>query len=120
MKLKKKKLIAQKRRWRIRKKISGTVERPRLSVHFSNHHVYAQCIDDVNGKVISYLSTLNKELRDAKIKPNAEGAKSFGEKFGELTKNAKVNKIVFDRGGRKYHGCVKAFADAVRAAGIEF
>ena len=116
MKVLKKKQLAQKRRWRVRNKVAGTPERPRLSVCFSNKHIYAQCIDDTVGKTLVALCTTSKELNGEKILPNVAGAQALGAKFGDKLKSAGVS----DRGPRTYHGCVKSFADAVRAAGINF
>ena len=73
MKIQKKNDLRQKRRWRIRKKVTGTAERPRLSVHFSNKHIYAQAIDDGEGKTLVFVSTMGKELREQKLKANADG-----------------------------------------------
>jgi large subunit ribosomal protein L18 len=118
MKLQKKKQLMQKRRWRIRKKVSGTPERPRLAVRFTHQHIHAQCVDDLSGNTLSYLSTVSKDAKGHL--PNVNGATAFGKLFGEKIKGAGIEKIVFDRSGRKYHGRVKAFADAVRDNGIEF
>ena len=118
MKLQKKKQLLQKRRWRIRKKVNGTVERPRLAVRFTQKHIHAQCIDDLQGITLTYLSTVAKEAKGNL--PNVEGSTVFGKLFGEKIKSAGIKRIVFDRAGRKYHGCVKAFADAVRSHGVEF
>lgn len=120
MKLEKKQELTQKRRWRIRKKIHGTTEAPRLAVSFSNKHIYAQCIDDEAGKTIIFVSTLSKDMQDQKLKPNVAQSADFGKHFGQKAKSAGINKVVFDRTGRRYHGCVKAFADAVRAEGVSF
>ncbi len=120
MKLQKKKDLMQKRRWRIRKKIRGTAERPRLVVRFTNLHVYAQCINDVLGQTVASASSLDKDQREAAIKPNVEGAAKLGKALGEKAKAAGIESVVFDRAGRRYHGSVKAFADAVREAGIQF
>ncbi len=120
MKLEKKKELLQKRRWRIRKKVVGSAERPRLTVHFSNKHIYAQCIDDASGKTLVYLSTNGKDLIDQKLRPNIAGATKLGKVVGEKAKGAGIETVVFDRGGRLYHGCVKAFADAAREAGLKF
>ena len=120
MKVLKKKQLAQKRRWRVRNKVSGTPERPRLSVCFPNKHIYAQCIDDTVGKTVVALCTTSEELNGEKILPNVAGAQTLGAKFGDKLKAAGVSAVVFDRGSRTYHGCVKSFADAVRAAGINF
>lgn len=120
MKLETKKILEQKRRWRVRRRVKGTAERPRLAVCFSNKNIYAQCIDDHAGKTLAALCTTGKELKGEKILPNVAGAKVLGEKFGEKLKSAGVEAVVFDRGSRRYHGCVQAFADAVRSTGINF
>mgnify|MGYP006266844925 CR=1 FL=1 len=120
MKLDKKRELLQKRRWRIRKKVSGTAERPRLSVHFSNKHIYAQCIDDNEGKTLIYLSSLDKDLRDQNLRATVSGATELGKTIGERARAAGIEGVVFDRGGRRYHGCVKAFAEAAREAGLKF
>ena len=120
MQLKKIQELRQKRVWRVRHKITGTAERPRLCVTFTNAHIYAQAIDDVNGNTLLCVSTLAKELREDKLGPNMVGAKRVGSLFGERAKSAGIVKVVFDRHGRRYHGCVKAFAEAARASGMEF
>jgi len=120
MKLEEKKKLAQKRRWRIRKKIKGTAERPRLSVRFTGKHIYAQCIDDDAGKTLVSASTLAKDLRDQKMKPNLEGARALGKLFAEKLSSAGHSSVVFDRGGRRYHGVVEAFATAARQGGLSF
>lgn len=120
MKLKHKQLLAQKRRWRIRKRIRGTAERPRLTVYFSRQHIHAQCIDDVAGKTLAAASTLGKDVAEEKLAANMEGATRLGKLLGEKASAAGIEAVVFDRGGRRYHGCVKAFADAAREAGLRF
>jgi large subunit ribosomal protein L18 len=120
MKVNKKIIQKQKRRWRIRKQITGSAERPRLAVHLSNKHVYGQVIDDTTGTTLVYVSSLNKDLKDQSLKANMEGAQTVGKIIAERAKNAGVDKVVFDRSGRLYHGCVKAFADAARAGGLTF
>ncbi|MCB1123748.1 MAG: 50S ribosomal protein L18 [Verrucomicrobiae bacterium] len=120
MKLDKKIVQKQKRRWRIRKKIAGTAERPRLAVHFSNKHIYGQVIDDVSGKTLVYVSSLGKDLKGEQVKANLEGAQSVGKLVAQKAKDAKIDNVVFDRSGRIYHGCVKAFADAAREGGLKF
>ena len=120
MKLETKKTLEQKRRWRVRRKVRGTAERPRLAVCFSNKHIYAQCINDKRGVTLVALCTTSKELNGEKILPNVAGATKLGEKFGAKLKSAGVEAVVYDRGARRYHGCVKAFADAVRSTGINF
>lgn len=120
MKIQKKRDLEQKRRWRIRKKVAGTDMRPRLSVHFSNKHIYAQAINDVEGKTLVFVSTLAKESREQSLKANNDGASALGKTFGEKAKESGISKVVFDRNGRKYHGCVKTFAEAAREAGLDF
>lgn len=120
MKVLKKKQLAQKRHWRVRNKVAGTPARPRLSVCFSNKHIYAQCIDDTIGNTLAALCSTAKELNGEKILPNVAGAQALGTKFGDKLKAAGISTVVFDRGSRTYHGCVKSFADAVRATGINF
>lgn len=112
--------LLQKRRWRIRKKVSGTAERPRLAVHFSGKHVYAQCIDDETATTLVFLSTLDKGLRDEKVKNNQDGVRKVAQIFAEKAKGAGITSVVFDRSGRLYHGRVKLFADASREAGLQF
>lgn len=112
--------LRQKRVWRIRKKVNGTAERPRLVVHFSNKHIYAQCIDDVAGKTLVSSSSLEKALAEEKLGANIESAIRLGKSLGEKAKAAGISQVVFDRNGRRYHGSVKAFADAAREAGLEF
>ncbi len=120
MKLKHSKELALKRRLRVRHKIIGVAERPRLTVRFSQQHIYAQVIDDRAGKTLAAASTMAKDLRDQKVRPNLAGAKTMGERLATVAQKAGVAAVVFDRGGRRYHGCVKAFADAARAGGLKF
>ena len=120
MKLQKKKDLAQKRRYRIRKKVKGTAASPRLSVKFSNKHIYAQCIDDTEGKTIVSANSNAKDVRDSKLKANIESAQQLGKQIAEKAKAAGVESVVFDRSGRRYHGCVKAFAEAAREGGLQF
>lgn len=118
--LKRKKVLRQKRVWRIRKKISGTSERPRLCVSFTNKHIYAQAIDDTTGKTLLSVSSLSKELKSENLSANREGAVRLGKAFSAKAKEFGLGKVVFDRHGRPYHGRVKDFADSVREGGIEF
>lgn len=109
------------RRSRIRKKISGTAERPRVSLFRSNKHIYVQIIDDRSGRALGGVSTLSKEFRDKGTKPGTvESAKVIGELLAEKAKAMKIDTIVFDRGGYRYHGAVKALADAAREGGLKF
>ena len=110
-----------RRKKRIRKKITGSAEFPRLCVYKSLHHMYAQLVDDQLGKVITGLSTLNKEV-SAKVKKtgNAEAAKVLGGAIGRKAQEMGIKNIVFDRNGFKYHGRVKALAEGAREAGLTF
>jgi len=110
----------QYRRDRIRKKLSGTSACPRMNVFRSDKHFIIQLIDDESGKTLMNVSTMRKELRDAAVKPNMEGAKKIGKLVAEEAKKQNITKVVFDRNGYKYHGVVKALADAAREAGLVF
>ena len=105
---------------RIRKKISGTAERPRLSIAFTGQHIYAQIIDDEVSKTLVGVSTTEKKLAAEKILPNAKGAAKVGELLAKRAKEKKIESVVFDRGGFKYQGKVKALADAAREGGLSF
>lgn len=116
MKLLKKLSLLKKRRWRIRKKINGTSDRPRLAVHFSNKNIYAQCIDDVKGHTLVQVSSVGS----SDVKANIEGAIQLGRSIAEKATAAGIETVVFDRSGRLYHGCVKSFAEAAREGGLKF
>ena len=103
---------------RIRRKISGTAERPRLAVHFSNKNVYAQLIDDTAGKTLAAASTRDKSVGSGGA--SIDAATKVGEAIAGRAKEAKIESVVFDRGGFVYHGKVKALADAAREAGLGF
>ena len=118
--LKHKLTLRQKRIWRIRKKIVGSAERPRLCVSFTNKHIYAQAIDDASGTTLVSISSLSKEQKDENLSANRESATKLGKAFAEKAKAANISQVVFDRHGRPYHGRVKVFAEAVREAGIQF
>jgi large subunit ribosomal protein L18 len=105
---------------RIRKKLNGTAERPRLAVHFSGRHVYAQVIDDVAGKTLAAVSTLQKSVRGEKATANRTTAERVGKTIAEKLKEKKIESVVFDRGGFIFHGKVKALADAAREGGLKF
>ena len=111
----------ERRKLRIRKRISGNTERPRMSVFRSSKHIYAQVIDDTTGKTIAHASSLSKELKGKVDELDKVGtAKLVGKLIGEQLKAKKVEKIVFDRNGYIYHGRIKALADAAREAGLKF
>ncbi len=112
--------LLQKRRWRIRKKVTGTAERPRLCVRFTSKHIYAQAVDDAAGKTIVFLGTLDPAMRKQKLKANVPSARSLGTAFAEKAKAAGVSAVVFDRSGAPYHGKVKQFAEAAREGGLQF
>ncbi|MEO0005205.1 MAG: 50S ribosomal protein L18 [candidate division WOR-3 bacterium] len=103
----------------IRKRVSGSPERPRLCVNRSNRHIYAQLIDDTTGKVLTGASTLSPELKGKKLKP-VEIALEVGRLIAEKAKTLGVKKVVFDRAGYRYHGRVKALAEGARQGGLEF
>jgi len=117
----KKRKLRQLRRWRIRKKISGTGDRPRMSVHFSNEHIYVQFIDDAKGITLVSASTRDKSTpgRD-QLAANVQSAKKIGTLAAAAAKSKGITQIVFDRNGAPYHGKVKALGEAVREAGLKF
>jgi large subunit ribosomal protein L18 len=111
----------QSRHRRLRKKVAGTSERPRLAVHFSGRHVTAQVIDDTTRKTLASVHTTESELRaDKSARANVATATKVGKLIAERGASKKVKRVVFDRGGYKYHGKVKALADAAREGGLEF
>lgn len=108
----------KRRKFRIRKKISGSTERPRLTVFRSNRFTYLQAIDDTKGLTIASVSNKEKDLSG--VKNNMKDIVKLGAVIAERLKEKKIETIVFDRNGHKYHGVIKAVADAVRKAGIKF
>lgn len=109
-----------RRHHRVRKKVTGTAERPRLAVFRSNKHITAQVIDDRSGKTLASASTVEKDLRsDSSGTGNKQAATTVGRLVAERAKAAGVSRVVFDRGGFLYHGRVAAVADAAREAGLE-
>jgi large subunit ribosomal protein L18 len=111
--------LKDRRQKRVRKKVSGTVARPRLSVFRSNRHIYAQVIDDVSGKTLAAASTMEKDL-SLEGKKKAEQAQEVGKLIAARAREAGIDTVVFDRGGNLYHGRVKALADGAREAGLRF
>jgi large subunit ribosomal protein L18 len=111
----------QRRKWSTRSSLFGTVERPRLSVFRSDKHIYAQVIDDLAGKTLVAVASTSADVRgELKNGGNLEAAKRVGKAIAERAKAAGILKVAFDRGGRRYHGRVKALADAAREGGLQF
>ncbi len=111
-----KRLHREKRRKRVRRKVVGTAERPRLSVYRSNLHIYAQLVDDDAGRTIATVSSLKVATTGKKTEKAAE----VGKQVAVVAKDKGITRVVFDRGGYKYHGRVKAVADGAREGGLEF
>ena len=109
------------RHLRLRKKVSGTPERPRLAIHFSGQHITAQVIDDLAGATLASVNTTEESFRkDSSTRANVATAVKVGKLIAERGLANKVDKVVFDRGGFHYHGKVKALADAAREGGLQF
>ncbi|YAI81588.1 MAG: 50S ribosomal protein L18 [cyanobacterium endosymbiont of Rhopalodia sterrenbergii] len=112
---------AQRRHRRIRKKVSGTTECPRLAVFRSNQHIYAQVIDDIAQQTLAAASTLEPDLKQSLSSGSTcEASAAVGKLIAQRTINKGIEQVVFDRGGNLYHGRVKALADAAREAGLQF
>ncbi len=110
-----------RRHRRVRKRVFGTPDRPRLNVFRSLNHIYAQVIDDVSGHTVVSASTLDPEIREALVgKTKTEKAKEVGRLVAKRALEQGIKQVVFDRGGYKFHGRVKALADAAREAGLDF
>ena len=107
----------QARAFRVRKRVVGTTERPRLTVHRTNFHIHAQMIDDMTGRTLCAASSMSLKLPYG---GNVAAARSVGEALGRLAKEQNIELAGFDRGMNRYHGRIKALADAVRAAGVKF
>ncbi|QWR77012.1 50S ribosomal protein L18 [Candidatus Magnetomonas plexicatena] len=113
--------LRERRHLRVRKKVTGTQERPRLTVYKSLNHMYAQIIDDTAGRTLVSASTLEKEIRQLpNHKGNVKSAGLVGDIIAKRAKDKGIQKVVFDKGGFKYHGRVEAVAKAAREAGLEF
>jgi large subunit ribosomal protein L18 len=108
----------RRRHRRVRKKITGTAERPRLAVFRSNKHIYVQAIDDLTGRTIAAASTMEADGRSGAT-ATVDAARAVGQRIGERVKASGVERAVFDRGGFRYHGRVAAVADGARAAGLQ-
>jgi len=112
-------LAKARRHFRLRKKVAGSVERPRLSVHRSARHIHAQLIDDLAGRTLAAASSIEADVRAVDGDKKARAAK-VGQLLAARAKDAGVSRVVFDRGGNNYHGRIAALADAAREAGLEF
>ncbi|HTL16273.1 MAG TPA: 50S ribosomal protein L18 [Patescibacteria group bacterium] len=113
--------LGQRRHWRIRKKVSGTKTRPRMSVCFTNKNIHVQFIDDIAGLTLSATSTTSKATPERdKLVANASSAKTIGTLAAKTAMEKGITEVVFDRGTARYHGKVKALADAAREAGLKF
>jgi large subunit ribosomal protein L18 len=118
---KERQIARKKRQVRVRRKVLGTPECPRLSVYRSGRHIYAQIIEDVSGNTLAASSTLTKGTADSlKFGGNVEAAKAVGKAIAETALDKNIKQVVFDRNGFLYHGRVKALADAAREAGLSF
>ena len=118
---KKRRLARKRRHTRVRKKLSGTAERPRLNIYRSLVHIYGQVVDDVAGHTLVSASTIDRQVRSmAAGKGKSEQARIVGEVLGRRALDKGIKKVVFDRGGWAYHGRIKALADGARKAGLEF
>jgi large subunit ribosomal protein L18 len=115
--LRQRNVIRQRIHFRIRQKMQGTAERPRLNVYRSLNHIYAQIVDDAKGETILSASTLAAKMKTG---GNVAAAKEIGKLVAERAIEKGIKRVVFDRGGYLYHGRIKALADAARAAGLEF
>jgi large subunit ribosomal protein L18 len=119
MRIEKKQKLAQLRRWRIRKKVVGTSLRPRMAVCFSNENIHVQFIDDDAGVTLAAASTVSKTV-SKDVAANVKGAKTIGALAAKHALDKGIKEVVFDRGGARYHGKVKALAEAAREAGLKF
>jgi large subunit ribosomal protein L18 len=115
-----KQLARARRHHRVRKRVNGTADRPRLAVFRSNKHIIAQVIDDRSGRTVAAASSVEKDIRAAGPTGNAAAATAVGKLVAERARTAGITVVVFDRGGFLYHGRIAAVADAARAAGLEF
>ena len=113
--------VRRRIRYRVRAKVAGTAARPRLAVYRSEKHIYAQAIDDAAGRTLAQASTLDAEVRaQTRGGGNVEAAKAVGGAIAARLKQGGIDSVVFDRGGFRYHGRVKALAEAARSAGLQF
>jgi large subunit ribosomal protein L18 len=113
--------LRTKRRWRIRRTVVGTLERPRMSVRFTNQNIYVQFINDLTGVTLAALTSRSKSVPDRdKLAANVASAAKLGRLAAEVARSKGIEQVVFDRSGARYHGKVKALADAAREGGLKF
>ena len=121
MRIEKKNTLEQKRRWRIRRKVNGTKDRPRMSVRFTQRNIHVQFIDDEAGRTLAAVTTLSKSVPERKtLVANVASAQRVGTLAAQAAIQQGIKSVVFDRSGARYHGKVKALAEAAREAGLEF
>jgi large subunit ribosomal protein L18 len=121
MRIETKQRLAQLRHWRVRHKVKGTADRPRMSVHFSNMHIYVQFIDDTKAQTLASACTTSDILPEGtKVRANVTTAKAVGAVAAKAAQAKGITKVVFDRGSLLYHGKVKALADSAREGGLQF
>lgn len=120
MKPEEKRRRLQLRQWRLRKKVAGTAERPRMSVKFTGAHVYVQFVDDGSGRTLASAGSRDKAAAKEVRGANVKNAVAIGKRAAEAARSVGIESVVFDRSGARYHGKVKALADAAREAGLKF
>ena len=120
MRAEKKHLLAERRRWRVRSKVAGVLGRPRMSVKFTGCHIYVQFIDDVAGRTLAAVGTRDKAAPKEVRGANVANATLTGRRAAEAARAQGIESVVFDRGSARYHGKVKALADAARECGLKF
>ena len=113
-------MLAERRRWRVRSKVAGAPERPRMSVKFTGAHIYVQFIDDVGGHTLAAVGTRDKVASKESRGANVANAIITGRRAAEAARSRGIEHVVFDRGAARYHGKVKALADAAREGGLKF
>jgi large subunit ribosomal protein L18 len=120
-KIEKKRMVGQKRAWRVRKKLRGSAQCPRLSVFKGIRHLQVQLIDDENGRTLAGTSTYAKQFKNTQFnRKSKEAATALGEFIGKVAREQHIEEVIFDRGRFKYHGIVAALADGARSAGLKF
>lgn len=118
--IKKRNIQRDRREMRVRKKLRGTLEKPRFTVFKSNKHLFVQLIDDEQGKTLVSLGTMSQQCKGQHEKKSKEAAQFIGKKLAEMAKEQNISRVVFDRGHLRYHGVIASVADAAREAGLQF